>query len=405
MSATRATMDAALKNLYLPRLRSTINTATVLANRLERNTEMTAVSGRQAIVPINIRPSEAIGARSDGADLPAAQYQTFVECAIPYAYNYARMRVTHPTIASTKNDAGAWAKVVSAEMEGIMRDVKNDFNRQMFGWGQGVLGKVASRSSQVITFETGHKVKVGMVIDIWDDLNLTTQDGDSLVVTVVSGNNVTVTGTVTNVGAGDYAFREDAADQEMMGLLGITCDGATNASIGAPYLVTLQGISRSTFPEWGGQVFDNGGTAREITAEIIDDAILQTEELGESVLTCGITDRVQFRKLGQMLAADRRYTDTMTLKGGFKAIEWGDIPIFWDRDCPIDTNGNSHIFLLDENEIQRYELQDMDWDDTDGSILHRVTDKASYDATLFYYGNLGCTAPDNQAVIRDLSRS
>ena len=393
MPATLTTMQDAMKKLYLPRLRSTVNTATVLSTRLEKNTEMTSVSGRNAIVPINIRPSEAIGARPDDGTLPTAQNQTFVECAIPYAFNYATIRITHPTIASTKNDAGAWAKVVSAEMEGIQRDLKNDFNRQYFGNGTGSLGTVASVSGQVITMDAGHNLKINMVLDIYNSA-LDTQDATDITVTAVSGNAVTVTGTLTGVGDGDVVVRTGSLNQEMMGLVGIVDDGNEVA--------TLQGISRSSYPEWKSTVVDAGGA---LTATTLDDAILEIEANGEAALTCGITDRTQFRKIANLMVADRRYTDTMELKGGFKAISWGDIPIFWDRDTPLDGQnaGKSQLFFLDENEIQRYELQDLDFDDTDGNVLHRVANKASYDATLFYYGNLGCTAPDNQGVVRNIT--
>ena len=393
MPATLTTMQDAMKKLYLPRLRSTVNTATVLSTRLEKNTEMTSVSGRNAIVPINIRPSEAIGARPDDGTLPTAQNQTFVECAIPYAFNYATIRITHPTIASTKNDAGAWAKVVSAEMEGIQRDLKNDFNRQYFGNGTGSLGTVASVSGQVITMDAGHNLKINMVLDIYNSA-LDTQDATDITVTAVSGNDVTVTGTLTGVGDGDVVVRTGSLNQEMMGLVGIVDDGNEVA--------TLQGISRSSYPEWKSTVVDAGGA---LTATTLDDAILEIEANGEAALTCGITDRTQFRKIANLMVADRRYTDTMELKGGFKAISWGDIPIFWDRDTPLDGQnaGKSQLFFLDENEIQRYELQDLDFDDTDGNVLHRVANKASYDATLFYYGNLGCTAPDNQGVVRNIT--
>ena len=63
------------------------------------------------------------------------------------------------------------------------------------------------------------------------------------------------------------------------------------------------------------------------------------------------------------------------------------------------------MIFLDENELSRFELEDWNFDDTDGNVLHRNENKASYDATLYYYGNFGCMAPDNQGVIRDIRAS
>ena len=94
----------------------------------------------------------------------------------------------------------------------------------------------------------------------------------------------------------------------------------------------------------------------------------------------------------------------MNLEGGFQAIDWAGIPIVWDRDCPIDENGNDMLFSLDEADFAIYQLQDWDFDDLDGDVLHRVSGTAAYDATLFYYAELGCMDPGDQGVIRDLSR-
>ena len=422
--ATVSTINNALKRLYLPRLRSTVNTATVLSSRLQRNTSSTGVSGRDAIVPVNIRGSQAIGARGDDQTLPSPQNQTYIETSIPYKYLYGTLRVTHPSIAASKNDEGAWIKVVSSEMEGLMRDLKTDVNRQLFGDGQGIIGRVASGITDQyhegngilgdkFTAYGGHSFKIGQILDVYTARTGGTSKG-LLEVIGVAGNVITVskkgggdpgiTGTSylgTALANNDYLTREGSVGLEMMGLQGII-DAATHA-----YTSTLQGVNRVTYPEFDANVKVAGAT---ITATVLDDFILEVEERGESNITCGVTDRTVFRQIAGLMTADRRYTDTMELKGGFKAISWGDIPIFWDRDCPKDVeaykaNNSSSLFFLDENELSRFELEDWNFDDTDGNVLHRNENKASYDATLYYYGNFGCMAPDNQGVIRDIRAS
>lgn len=398
--ATLTTMQAALKRLYLPRLRATVNTRTVLRMRIKKVMDQVSVSGRSAIVPINIRPSEAIGARTDGAALPTPQNQTFVESSVSYSYNYGTIRITHPTIVASRDNQGAWTKALSAEMKGMERDLSNDLNRQDFGYGNGALGQISSVSGgDTLTMKTGHKIKVNMVIDIYNDAVGTTLRQNAATVTAVSGNTVTVSAYGT-AAPNDYVFRDDALNAECMGLLGIV-DTTT-------YVTTLQGISRSTYPEWRAQVFTNpagAGTARQISEALLDDTLLQIEELGEGNVSLGITSRIQFRKIGNLLTPDRRYAYNTTLQGGFKAVEWAGVPVAWDRDCPVDTNGNDHLFWLDESELARYMLAEMDWDDEDGNILARNAGYATYDATLFEYGNLGTTAADNHGVIRDLART
>jgi hypothetical protein len=404
--ATLTTMNAALKKLYLPRLQSTVNTSTVLLSRLERVLKEKSVSGQSAIVPINLRPSEAIASLGDGEALPTPQNQTLVESSIAYNYLYGTIRITHPTIAASRNEAGAWTKVISAEMEGLERDLRNDVNRQLFGWGNGVLGTTNGTGGSVnLVLDTGHQVKVNMLVE-----SFTLTSGGSTGITdqsvgAVSGTAVTLDGSESWTD-GEYVYRKGSRGNEMMGLMGITDDATATSGIGT-FVTTLQGIVRGTYPEWNSNVFENStaDVGRNVTDTLLDDSILEIEESGEGNLTCGITSRTQFRKIAQLMTPDRRYSDAMELNGGFKSISWGGIPIFWDASCPVDTNGNDMLFWVDENELAIYQLADWNWDDEDGNVLHRNEGYATYDGTLYYYANLGTTAPDNMGVIRDLSKS
>jgi len=403
--------NAVLKEFYLPRLTSTINEKRVLMSRLERDTSKTDVSGRHARLPVNIRPSQAIGARADadgGPSLPTPQSQTYVELIIGYAHNYGTVRVTHPVIQASRNDRGSFIRAIGSEMDGIRRDLRNDVNRQLFGDGSGVLAAntAVDDGSGVLTVSAGHKLKIGMVIEAFTEKTGGSQhDGDMTVSAVnTSGTAVTVTGASTNIADNDYLFRKGNRGNEMMGLLGIVDDGT--------YASTLQGIVRGTYPEWNSTVLSNSGTARGISEDLLDNSLLQSEENSESEISLMITSSTQWRKIGQMMTPDRRYSTNMELPGGFTAISWAGVPIVWDRDCPrygqvshdanaVDTD---FLFGLDESQLALYQLADWDFDDTDGNVLHRRQDVAAYDATLFYYGQLGTVDASKHFVIRDLSR-
>ena len=403
--------NAVLKEFYLPRLTSTINEKRVLMSRLERDTSKTDVSGRHARLPVNIRPSQAIGARADadgGPSLPTPQSQTYVELIIGYAHNYGTVRVTHPVIQASRNDRGSFIRAIGSEMDGIRRDLRNDVNRQLFGDGSGVLAAntAVDDGSGVLTVSAGHKLKIGMVIEAFTEKTGGSQnDGDMTVSAVnTSGTAVSVTGASTNIADNDYLFRKGNRGNEMMGLLGIVDDGT--------YASTLQGIVRGTYPEWNSTVLSNSGTARGISEDLLDNSLLQSEENSESEISLMITSSTQWRKIGQMMTPDRRYSTNMELPGGFTAISWAGVPIVWDRDCPrygqvshdanaVDTD---FLFGLDESQLALYQLADWDFDDTDGNVLHRRQDVAAYDATLFYYGQLGTVDASKHFVIRDLSR-
>ena len=411
MASNLTNINAALKYLYLPRLQSTVNTRNVLSSRLQTNTDLTSVSGRSAVVPINIRPSQAIGARADEGALPTPQQQTYVECQIPYKYNYATIRITHQAIAASRNDEGSFIRVISSEMEGIERDLRNDMNRQHFGAGEGSLGGIAGANNSDNTYtmdSTTHQVKVGMVVDVWQQNHTARIAGET--VTAVSGATVTVAaGNTQNDNDTDFITRAgsrkagtaEADRYERMGL-----EGIVNNDTG-----TFQNISRSDYPEWKAQVFANGGTDRDITANILDDALLTIEAQGEGTVSFGITNRIQYRKIADLMTANRRYTpgDQQKFEGGFTAIEWGGVPIVFDRDCHLQAaaaqeSTDDVLYFLDEDTLGFYELSDFDFDDEDGDVLHRQQGYAYYDATLFKYGNMGCTDPANNGVIKDLTR-
>jgi hypothetical protein len=412
MSSNLANIESALKYLYLPRLQSTINTRNVLSSRLQTNTDLTTVSGRSAVVPINIRPSQAIGARADEGDLPAPQNQTYVECRIPYKYNYATIRISHQAIAASRNDEGAFIRVVSSEMEGIERDLRNDLNRQHFGAGEGSLGTIlsADNTANTITMDsTTHAVKTGMLIDVWQNaagghaaryaaLSVTGVSGAVVTHAAATNSAIQATDWITRTGSRAAGIAE-ANRYERMGLEGIISNTGT-----------LQNIVRGDYPEWNAQVFANGGADRAITDTILDDALLTIEEQGEGSVSFGITNRVQYRRIADLMTQQRRYTpgDQQKFEGGFTAIEWGGVPIVFDRDCHVQSNTSETdddvVYFLDEDTLGFYELSDFDFDDEDGNVLHRQQGKAHYDATLFKYGNMGCTDPGNNGVIKDLTR-
>jgi hypothetical protein len=409
-TSTNTGFNAALKEFYLPRLVSTINEKRILMSRLERDSKSTDVSGRHARLPVNIAPSQAIGARADadgGPSLPDPQKQTFVELMVGYAFNYGTVRITHPVMQASKNDRGAFIKAIGAEMDGIRRDLKNDINRQLFGDGTGVLGRADGgvSSDTALTMQAGHKVVKNSFLDANEALNVTTPSLDGIQATAVSGNSVTLASAQT-MADGDYVFRKGSVNNEMMGLLGIVDSYAASTT----FKQTLQAIDRSEFPEWDAQVFENSGTARAITEDLLDQAILDTQSSQEGETSLMVTSPTQFRKIGQLLTPDRRYSPSMELDGGFTAINWAGVPIVWDRDCPRmgqfvnNAADTDMLFGLDESQMMIFQLADWDFDDTDGNVLHRRQDVAAYDATLYYYANLGCMDPSKQFVIRDLSR-
>ena len=146
-AALLATYDEALKYTYLPAIQEYLNNDTILAQKIDTNEK--DVSGKLAYIENHFGRSTGIGARGDGGALPDADYQKFKKSEVPMKYNYGRVTFTGPTIAATRDDRGAYAKVIETEVEGIVKDLMKDINRQLWGSGYGVIARMGGPSVAV----------------------------------------------------------------------------------------------------------------------------------------------------------------------------------------------------------------------------------------------------------------
>ena len=137
--ATLTTYEEAMKTFYLPDFQTALNHDTILADMIDTNEK--DVYGKEAKFPVAYGRSGGVGARADGGTLPTAEYQKTKQVTLPMKYQYGTVYFTGPTIAATRSNAGAYAAVIDNELTGIVRDLKKEFNRQMWGCGYGILAK------------------------------------------------------------------------------------------------------------------------------------------------------------------------------------------------------------------------------------------------------------------------
>ena len=383
--------DAALKEWYGPRLNSTINKKRVLLSRFRRNADPTMVSGRRVVIPVNIRGSQSLGARSGAGPTPAPQRQTIVEMRVSMNYLYGTIQFDLPTLLASRNDAGSFAKVMDAEMKGIRRDAQNDLNRQIFGDSLGSLGTVngAVSASTSVTMDSGHKVKAGMILDFYTNDSgdpSTTRSVDSVQVSSVSGTTVTMDDAIT-LADGVHAVREDARGQEILGLDAIVDDDTG----------TIYNISRTTYPEWKANEVD--ASSAPLDVDLMQQTFMTAEENGEGEISLIVSDYTQWRKYGNQLVGDRRFPTALKLDGGFTALDFNGKPFVPDRDCQTQ-----RLYFLDEDTFTIYQMTEgWQWDETDGRILHKVSRQAAYEALLYNFLELACDDPKNNARLVSLA--
>ena len=339
MALNLTTADSALKEDYQPAIREQLNQEIMMLNQIESNSR--DVEGRRAVLSIHTARNNGVGARAEAGTLPTAGNQAYKEERVTLKYNYGRIQITGPVIRAMKSDSGSFVRAIESEVNGVVTDLKRDVNRQIFNNSDGAIAQCASVSSADVTLttpsatqlrqlEVGSKIDIGAVGSPTDHAN-----GSEITAVNTSTGVITISPSASaGVGAGDYVFRH----------------GAKNASGGTYELTGLQAIvaasgalfnlNPATAGEgmWKSTVSSNSGTNRAATDNlfetVIDDIFLESGMAPDFIVT---TPAVR-RNYAAQLKAQKRFTDTTTLKGGFSAltVDAGNVslPLAVDRDCP-----------------------------------------------------------------------
>ena len=390
-----AFFNSILKEDYLGPIREQINNSTVLLKRLKRNEE--DVGGRIAYVPLHTGRNSGVGARADGGNLPAAGRQVYTDAQYLTAYNYGRIQVTGPTIAASRKDKYAFVKAVDSEIKSMVKDMKDDLNRQMFGDRSGIMATVTVQNgagAATFTVDNPQYIQTGMVID-------TVRGGAvqfSRTVTAVNRATgvVTVNAVYANagdVGVADVVVRSGNFGLEMMGLLGIVNN--VNTRDGQFVGALDRTVAANGF--WMGNVLANGGAARNLSLDLMQQAFDASEIEGGEVSLI-ITSYEQRRRYLALVKADGRFVNNLKMDGGFDALDYNGKGLVVDRHAQP-----GRILFLDESTLELYRMTDFDWMDQDGSVLSRVAGVDAYEATMFKYATLGCSACNNNTVLADLA--
>jgi len=452
--STLSNYDEVLKLYYLDGIRDQLNNDTILASQIDTNEK--DISGKDAKIECHITRNSGIGARADGGSLPTAGYQGFKQATVPMKYVYGRCNFTGPTIAATRDDKGAYARVIDTEIRGVVTDIQKEVNRMLWGTGYGVLGRWRTGSASAHTVQKAYRANTGggdgfgstfgakymtegRTVSVVvpgsassSKFTVSTVDGDSLTSTISTGttyDTVTFSANPTVAeAAGTYYCRPasvasvtassaaGAARLEMMGLRGIVTntdldeatlfsvrgDGST-ANYGLSVNDPLQGLDVSTYPIWKSVVKTHGSGRyagqRALTFKLMQEVFDEVEEnagvgAGPNLI---LTSRAIRREYLELCRADRRSVNTMQLDGGWTALDYNGVHLVVDNDA-ID----GEIYFLTTSDLQLYRMSDYDWMQKDGAILSRVSGYDQYEAVLFRYAELGCTRRNTQGVLCDL---
>jgi hypothetical protein len=417
MPQNLANFDAVLKDVYGPQIEEQLSLVNKLQDQIEEN-DSADWTGRQVTYPIHVSRNEGVGASAEGARLPVAGAQGYATVKIPEKFNYGRIELTAQVIKSSLSNKGAFARAMDSELKGMVRDLANDRERQMFGSGTGVLGLIngtqsVSATTNVnvdspfgmgITANGARFLNPGMTIAVIAPASNTVEGTFTVAAGGISitGGVVTITGTKATTFSDNgrmVRYNPDVPDgttnnfgNEVMGLLGLFDDGT--------YVNILHNVNRTTYPVFKSAVINVNGT---ITSDIIQRLIDATDELGggdfarNGVFFCHHSVRREYLKL---LDSPRRYTgadlrhpdasptDLSLRKGG--EITYATRPWITAKHCPYGT-----LFGFLKGSVTRYIHVRGEWADEDGAILRNVSNYDKWEAFYRIFDNLATDRPND----------
>jgi len=407
MGQTLTAFDAAMKDVYGPRIEEQLNIVNPLLDWIDEN-DSADWTGRQVIYPIHVSRNQGVGASAEGDPLPAAGNQGYATVKIAEKFNYGRVELTGQVIKSSLQNKGAFTRAMEAEVKGLVRDLANERERQCFGSGTGILALTNGTITTTSTVTLGVDSPFGVTpttngarfLARGAFYAIITAGSTTVEGTFTAGNTISSTGhtivmsaytAATTFSDNNYIVRNkivsgistagtySSLNNEPMGLLGIIDDGT--------YVNTLSNINRTTYPVFKSTVIASVGA---LNLDVIQRGIDAADQLGggdfgsNGVFFCSYDTRREYLKL---LQPDRRYTggDLLSPDGGTKKaalkgggeITYGNRPWKVSKYAPYGT-----LFGMLKGSVTRYIHVRGEWADEDERIFRNV---AGYDKWEAFY--------------------
>jgi hypothetical protein len=409
-----STADKILKVQYLPPIRELLNNSTVLLSRLEKDSSTQRVGGKSFTIPLHISRNEAanVGRPEDGT-LPTAGAQGYTEAIVPNKYTYSTLRITGPVMAAARDNAQAFVDALTSEMKGLVTDTRRAYNRQLQGNGVDKLATFVSGANSTSVVVDDGLGNIFSHLPAGDAVTVDLLDVSSSYAALNSG--ITITRGASNGTTGfaatlSSAASASAADGDVFVVAG-TQSGLTGyAPMGIEGIIDnadpallaggLHGITVAAQPKWAAQSVGSYSSLQDISFPLIQSALselAQNSDRSEAdvklfLMNYGVRD-----KYVELCTQERGWYNTMTIDGGFEAVEYNGKPFVPDNQCKRNT-----IFGIVPDSMKIYETSNgWDWMSEDGAVLARdVNNKDAYTATLFHYGDLGCSERNANIVIK-----
>lgn len=369
----------ALKTHYLPGLKYQLDEKNgAFYSMIEKTSQ--GVVGKDIQLVMRYGRQGGVGARlSDTSTLPTPNSRKNKVAKWETKNMYARIQISDKTIKASASDAGAFANLLEAELSDCLTDAKDNFARQLFQKGDGIMATCGAVTSKtVIPVSSTRFFYEGQLIDVLASNGTEKAILREVLIVDREAKAITISGAAITTTDTDIITISGAYGAELTGLDKIMEKDTT-----------IYGIDRST-NKW------LNPTTRAVNGEIselgIQEAMDNCETIGGEQTNFILTTHGVKRAYQYLLQAQKRSVNTMDLKGGYKAMSYNDIPLVADKYQAEGT-----MDLLNTGNFKLYRMGEWDWLNKDGAVLSRMTDKPCYEASLVQYGDIACDKLVNQA--------
>jgi len=391
-----STIDGILKEDYvIQNIIDTVNMATYLLSRM--NTEKTT-AGRRFVFPVRFGVGEGQGNRLENTDLPDEGFGVYDQAYGNVRFQYGSMYISGPAIEATEGGRATFASALKQALKDTRDGFRLETHRQSWGDGTGVIAKVDGAASSTIQ---SVKDPYGLSYDSSSLENsqktrpfrknmkvLFKTTGVVRTVSSVNGDGSITLDSTLSTTDGEEIIRGDSTtlnneDKEYYGI---------NAGVKATG--TYYGIARSGEPNWQANLIDMDGEAldEDMLQYAFDTAEIQGDGMSSPDLL--ISEHRARRLYIALLQLNKRFVNTLDLKGGFKGLDFNGTAWVVDKLCPPQ-----RIYYLNTMDWVWFVMKNIGWIQRDGTVLKWVSKRDAYRAVLAAYRNMACKQPANQTVL------
>lgn len=354
--------------------------------------------GNDFRIPLRSSRNQGTGPRAENVPLPGAGNQGYNYITDTLKYYYGTFTVTGQLLKASESNKGAFKKALTAEMQGVTDDLKRHVNIHAYGDGTGVIATITTgTTSATQPVSTTIYFQGGETVDIYDSGLSTYRGTAARTVTSFSRSGLTITldasvATTTN----DVVIKASPDSTSS-----VPNNDKSQAINGLAKIVASTGALHGLNPASAGQAFW-ASSATAASSAVVGDNLLRTLvdsvgfESGSDEEMILVTTRGIRNRYANTLTALKRFNDaqSVTLRGGFKALLFDDMPMLIDDHCPL-----GRVYALNTDALFWSQMSDWEWMEEDGKVLTKIVGYDKYQAWLFKYMNLGTTARNRHGVI------